>query len=93
MIYKDWVGNDLSTKHIYLTYVDEYIGAYNPHTGEVVGYETSDKFCDFVTNILHNFPDYSPHNVMNCGIQEEIRKKIKKDKLEQNLYILKDKER
>lgn len=76
---KEKVGNDLKTKHIYLTYVDNYIGAYNPYTGKVVGYETRDKFVDFVTDILHKFPDYSPHNIINQGVADEIRKQIIKD--------------
>jgi len=77
---KDWAGNDLMYKHIYLTYVDEYIGAFNPHTGEI-RYATSDKFVDFVQKILKDFPEYSPHNVINKGIEEEIRKKIIADKI------------
>jgi hypothetical protein len=79
------------TKHIYLTYVDEYIGAYNPHTGEVVGYVTQDKFVDFVTDILHKFPEYTPHNVINSGIEEVIRQDIAKNRLAKNLYSLKTK--
>ena len=75
---KDWVGNDLRYKHIYLTYVDTYIGAFNPDTGEI-RYATSDKFVPFVQKILQDFPEHTPHNVLNKGIEEEIRKKIIKD--------------
>lgn len=75
-MFKDKVGNALKYKHIYLCRVDKYIGAYNPHTGEVVGYEISNKFVPFVKKILHDFPDYSPHNVINYGIEEVIRRKI-----------------
>ena len=81
-MFKNWVGNDLNYKHIYLTYVDNYIGAYNPHTGEVVGYDTRDKFVPFVTDILQKYPEYSPHNIINDGVAEVIRKKIKTDILE-----------
>lgn len=76
MIFKDRIEPHVKTKHIYLTYVDNYIGAYNPHTGEVVGYETRDKFVPFVTDILQKFPEYSPHNIINDGVAEVIRKKI-----------------
>lgn len=62
-------------KQIYLCYVDKYIGAYNPDTGEI-RYATSDKFVPFVQKILKDFPEYSPHNVINHGIEETIRKKI-----------------
>lgn len=76
MIFKDYIGGNVKTKHIYICHVGRYIGAYNPYTGEVVGYETGDKFVPFVQKILHDFPDYSPHNVINEGIQEKIRQKI-----------------
>ena len=79
-MFKDKIGNELRYKHIYLCHVDNYIGAYNPYTGKV-RYETSDKFVQFVQDILNDFPDYSPHNVINEGIQEVIRKKIQADKL------------
>ena len=72
------IGCQVVCKHIYLCYVDQYIGALNPHTGEI-RYATSDKFVKFVQKILEDFPDYSPHNVINYGIQNEIRKKIKAD--------------
>lgn len=86
-MFKDKVGNDLRCKHIYLCHVDKYIGAYNPYTGEVVGYEISDKFVPFVQKILHDFPDYSPHNVINEGIKEVIRKKILIDIAKRNLSM------
>lgn len=79
-MFKDKIGNILRYKHIYLCHVDNYIGAYDPYTGKV-RYETSDKFVQFVKDILNDFPDYSPHNVINEGIQEVIRKKIQADKL------------
>ena len=79
-MFKDKIGNILRYKHIYLCHVDNYIGAYDPYTGKV-RYETSDKFVQFVQDILNEFPDYSPHNVINVGIQEVIRKKIQADKL------------
>lgn len=71
-------GNDLRYKHIYLCYVDNYIGAFNPDSGEI-RYATSEKFVPFVEKILKDFPDYTPHNVINYGIEESIRKKIKSD--------------
>ena len=75
-MFKDRIEPHVKTKHIYLTYVDNYIGAYNPHTNEVVGYETRDKFVPFVTDILQKYPEYSPHNIINDGVAEVIRKKI-----------------
>ena len=79
MIFKDKVGNDLKYKHIYLTYVDNFIGAYNPYTNEVVGYKTRDRFVEFVTEIMQKYPDFSLHNIINQGVEEEIRKHIIKD--------------
>lgn len=72
------IGCNLRTKHIYLCYVDSYIGALNPYTGEI-RYAKSDKFVPFVQRILKDFPDYTPHNVVNYGIEEMIREKIIKD--------------
>ena len=92
MIFKDYIGGNVMCKHIYLCYVDGYIGSFEPETGEVK-YDTSDKFVDFVTRILKEYPEHSPHNVINYGIQQAIRDEIEKDKLEQKLYILKGKEK
>lgn len=77
-MFKDVVGCELKTKHIYLTYVDEYIGAFDPYTGEI-RYATSDKFVPFVQEILKDFPEYTPHNVINQGVSEAIREKINAD--------------
>ena len=66
----------MKCKHIYLCHVGKYIGAYNPYTGEVVGYDTGDKFVPFVQRILNEFPEYTPHNILNEGIEEIIRQKI-----------------
>ena len=92
MVERKRIGCDLRCKHIYLTYVDGYIGSFEPETGEVK-YDTSDKFVDFVTMILNEYPEHSPHNVINYGIQQAIRDEIEKDKLAQKLYILKGKEK
>ena len=75
MLFKPYIGHNVMTKHIYLTYVDSYIGAYNPYTGEI-RYAKSDKFVPFVQKILKDFPEYTPHNVINYGIEQAIRKKI-----------------
>lgn len=75
MLFKNTIGNELKTKHIYICHVDRYIGAYNPYTGEV-RYAPSEKFVPFVQKILKDYPDYTPHNVINEGIQEVIRQKI-----------------
>ena len=93
MMFKDWVGNDLRCKHIYICHVGKYIGAYNPHTGEVVGYETGDKFVPFVQEILLKYPDYSLHNVINDGIQELIKDEILMDIAKRNLSTSKIAER
>lgn len=74
-MFKDKVGTGLKYKHIYICHVDTYIGAYNPYTGEI-RYATSDKFVPFVKKILDEFPEYSPHNIINDGVAEVIRKKI-----------------
>ena len=68
----------MKCKHIYLCHVDKYIGAYNPYTGEI-RYALSNKFVDFVTEILKDFPDYTPHNIINQGVEEVIRQYIIKD--------------
>lgn len=74
-MFKQTIGCELKTKHIYICHVDRYIGAYNPYTGEIK-YAMSDKFVPFVKEIIEKYPDYTPHNVINEGIQEVIRKKI-----------------
>lgn len=74
-MFKDKVGNDLKYKHIYLCHVDKYIGAYNPYTGEI-RYALGDNFIPFVQKILDDFPEYTPHNIINDGVSELIRKKI-----------------
>lgn len=74
-MFKDTIGNELKSKHIYICHVDKYIGAYNPYTGEI-RYAHGDKFISFVQNILDDFPEYTPHNVINEGVQDLIRKKI-----------------
>lgn len=76
MIFKKVVEKNVKCKHLYICHVDKYIGAYNPHTGEVVGYETGDNFVPFIQDILEKYPEYSPHNVINAGIQDVIRRKI-----------------
>lgn len=92
-MFKDKVGTGLKYKHIYLCHVGKYIGAYNPHTGEVVGYETGDKFVPFVQEILLKYPDYSPHNIINEGVEEVIRRKILMDIAKRNLSTSKIAER
>ena len=74
-MFKDKVGCNVKCKHIYLCHVDKYIGAYNPYTGEI-RYASGDKFVPFVQKILQDFPEYTPHNIINEGIAETIRKKI-----------------
>lgn len=76
MLFKSTVGCNVKSKHLYICHVGKYIGAYNPHTGEVVGYKTGDNFVPFIQEILEKYPEYTPHNVINDGIQEVIRKKI-----------------
>ena len=78
MIFKDYIGGNVMCKHIYLCYVDGYIGSFEPETGEVK-YDTSDNFVDFVTRILKEYPEHSPHNVINYGIQQAIRDEIRKN--------------
>ena len=83
---KGTIGCDIMTKHIYLCHVDRYIGSYDPCTGDIK-YETSDKFVDFVTEILHLYPEHTPHNVRNQGIEDAIRHKIKTEEIKKLLTI------
>ena len=85
MLFKQTVGCNVRSKHLYICHVGKYIGAYNPYTLEVVGYKTGDKFVPFVQEILEKYPDYTPHNVINEGIQEVIRRKILLDIAKQEL--------
>lgn len=77
-MFKQTIGCELKTKHIYICHVDNYIGAYNPYTDKV-RYKSSEKFVEFIQEILNDFPDYTPHNVLNEGIENRIRKEIKSD--------------
>lgn len=81
MLLKSTIEAHVKTKHIYICHVDRYIGAYNPYTDKVK-YAPSEKFIEFVQEILKEFPDYSPHNVINEGIENRIRKQIKSDEFE-----------
>lgn len=78
-MFKNTVGCDLKSRHLYLCYSGEYIGAFNPYTNEVVGYKTRDKFVNFVRDLLVMYPDYTPHCVINDGISELIKNKILMD--------------
>lgn len=89
-MFKDTIGNELKSKHIYICYAGKYIGAYNPYTREVVGYDTLNNFTPFVQGILDRFPDYSPHNVINEGISELIRRKILIEIAKRNLSMQPD---
>ena len=75
---KSTIEAHVKTKHIYICHVDNYIGAYNPYPDKV-RYESSEKFVEFIQEILNYFPDYTPHNVLNEGIENRIRKEIKSD--------------
>ena len=79
-MFKNIIEAHVKGKHIYLCHVDGYIGAFNPYTNKV-RYETADKFIPFVKQIIEDFPDCTPHNVVNYGIEEVIRKKIIMDRL------------
>lgn len=67
-------------KHIYLTYVDSCIGAFKPDD-KAIHYAKSDKFVDFVIKLKKKYPDYRFRCVINWGIEELIRKRIKIDKI------------
>ena len=77
-MFKDWVGNDLKCRYIYICYVDRYIGAFNPYTWQI-DYAPSEKFVPFVQKILKDYPEYSPHCVLNKSIENVIRDKIQAD--------------
>jgi len=89
-MFKDKIGTELKYKHIYICYAGKYIGAYNPYTREVVGYEISDKFVPFVQKIIKDFPEYTPHNVINEGISELIRRKVLMDIAKKELEKTRD---
>lgn len=91
-MFKDWIGNDLRYKHLYICHVDSYIGYFNPYNGDI-DYATSDKFIEFIQGVLEKYPEYSPHNVINYGIQQEIRKKIKYDYIKSKGLVDKNSER
>ena len=80
IMFKNIIEAHVKGKHIYLCHVDGYIGAFNPYTNKV-RYETADKFIPFVKQLIEDFPDYSPHNIVNYGIEEAIRKKIIADRI------------
>ena len=83
MILKQTVGSGIMTKYIYLTYVDRYIGAFNPYTWQIE-YAPTEKFVPFVQRILNDYPEYTPHCVLDRTIEKVIRDKIIHD----NLYKL-----
>lgn len=74
-MFKDYIGANVKCKHIYICYVDRYIGAFNPYTWQI-DYAPSEKFVPFVQKILKDYPEYSPHCVINKSIEDVIRDKI-----------------
>ena len=75
MILKNYIGGGIMTKYIYLTYVDRYIGAFNPYTWQIE-YAPTEKFVPFVQRILNDYPEYTPHCVLDRTIEKVIRDKI-----------------
>lgn len=78
MLTKDVIGTGLSYKKLFICKVDDYVGSYNPDTGDV-RYSTFDKFTEFVIKLLKDNPEYSPHNTTDCDIENIIRNKIQLD--------------
>lgn len=77
------IGSGLIFKKLYICHVDNYVGSLNPDTGDIK-YDTFDNFSRFVTKLLKDNPEYSPHNVIDCDIENIIRKKIQTDTLIQS---------
>lgn len=80
---KPTVGSGLVFKKLYICRVDNYVGSLNPDTGDIK-YDTFDNFSRFVTRLLKDNPEHSPHNVIDCDIENIIRKKIQTDILIQS---------
>lgn len=74
------IGCDLNYPKLLICHVDCYIGSLNPYTGDIK-YDYFKNFTEFVTKLLKDNPDYSPHNVTDPNIEEIIRSKIQQDKL------------
>lgn len=91
-LFKELIGGNVKTKFIYLCYVDKYIGAFNPYSWEI-HYAPSEKFVDFVQKILKDYPEYSPHCVIDETIEKVIRDKIKNDQLVTKLLNIKGKDK
>lgn len=66
-------------KDIYLVHVDGYIGAYKPGRCPMISYAKQSRFIDFVESLREDYPDFRLRCVVNEGINERIRGKIKQD--------------
>lgn len=78
IIFKETIGAGIVYKKILICHVDNYIGSLNPYNGDIK-YATFDKFSEFITKLLKDNPEYSPHNVVDEDIKNIIRSKIKLD--------------
>ena len=66
-------------KDIYLVHVDGYIGAYKPGRCPMISYAKQSRFIDFVESLREDYPGFRLRCVVNEGISERIRGKIKQD--------------
>lgn len=82
---KETIGTDIVYKKILICHVDNYIGSLNPYNCDIK-YATFDKFSEFITKLLKDNPEYSPHNVVDEDIKNIIRSKIKLDTILTKVY-------
>lgn len=76
-------------KDIYLVHVDGYIGAYKPGRCPMISYAKQNRFIDFVESLREDYPGFRLRCVVNEGISEEVRSKIKQDMIFEKMRVKK----
>lgn len=70
----------MQVREIYLVHVDEYIGAYHPGKCPMITYAPANKFIDFAKGLREDYPEMRLRCVINEGIENKVRQKIKIDR-------------
>ena len=66
-------------KDIYIVKFDRYIGAYKPGRYPNISYAPGNEFTEFIQTLREEYPGYRLRCVRNWGIEEEVKKIIKRD--------------
>lgn len=77
-----------ASKDMYIVQIDGYFAAIKPYGDEVFRYARKDNFCDFITALRKNFPDFRLRCIRNKGIEDYAQKRITSELKAQSLEVL-----